>query len=328
MKELYPILFEPIYKNIMWGGNLMSKTLNRNLPKSEIPVGESWEIVDRKDDNSIIKNGDLKGETIKFLLENYGKEVIGPSYIQGQVFPLLIKIIDAGKRLSLQVHPDEKICQKLGSEAEPKTEMWYIINAKKNANIISGLKEGTDKKDFIKKMSTPDVEKFLQIYKGEPRDSYFIESGRIHAIGAGNLLLEIQQNSNTTYRVSDWGRLGVDGNPRELHVDQAMESIHFDDFSSARTPATEMEQSCNTTNKLVENCPFFKVNELQLMKKFKDSTERTNSFHLITPINNNIQVVSKNKSVDIPKGSTCLISSSLGKYELIINSNTLVIQTT
>ena len=219
---LYPLVFTPVYKEVMWGGNKLETILNREIPPHSEPVGESWEIVDRDDAVSTVENGPLKGCTLRQLVEYYGKDLVGRSFNGGK-FPLLVKLIDAGKRLSLQVHPDEAACSRTPG-IEPKTEMWYIIHADKGAKIIAGLRNDTTKMRFLQNISTQEVESTLQIFDSVPGDAYFIKAGKVHAIGAGNLLLEIQQNSNTTFRISDWGRVDANGKSRELHLDAAREA--------------------------------------------------------------------------------------------------------
>lgn len=328
-ENLYPLLFEPIYKDVMWGGDMLSSRLKRDLPRREAPIGESWEIVDRDDDKSIVSNGRLSGTTITELLAEFGKEIIGPNY-EGGPFPLLIKIIDAGKRLSLQVHPDELACEKIGEGAEPKTEMWYIIDSKKDAKIIAGLQPRATRRQFEDTVNSPEVENSLQIFDSASGDAYFINSGRIHAIGAGNLLLEIQQNSNTTYRVSDWGRVGVDGKSRELHVEKAMKCIDFMDRTSPIITGVSDSTNHNRKFPIINKCPFFKVDDLRLVETYMDNTNSTASFHLITAINNPVAVGKGDSQVEIPIGMTCLIPAVYGAYEVSIidGSETTVVKTT
>ena len=220
----------------MWGGTQIKEFLKRDdMPDLKEPVGESWELVDREDEQSIVANGPLKGTTITQLVKHYGKILMGSKYT-GSRFPLLVKIIDASERLSLQVHPDEHACARLGDGAEPKTEMWYILNAEKGAKIMAGVNLRSTKQQLLNTIQTAEVEKHLQVFESEPRDAYFIRSGTLHAIGEGNLLIEIQQNSDTTYRVSDWGRVDKDGKSRELHLKKSpginkLYKSHFSTYS-------------------------------------------------------------------------------------------------
>jgi mannose-6-phosphate isomerase len=326
-ENLYPLLFTPIYKELMWGGDMMGEKLNRTLPDTKDPIGEAWEIVDREDAVSVAENGSLKGVTIRKIIETYGMDVMGKNF-KGGVFPLLVKIIDAGKRLSLQVHPGEQEC-KIIEGAEPKTEMWYIIAAKENAKIIAGLNHRCTKRMFMDSYSKPSVENCLQIAKSNPGDAYFISAGTVHALGEGNLILEIQQNSNTTYRISDWGRLDTDGKPRELHIDKAMQCIHFTQRTSPKVSGVVTTTSHNRKFPIIRYCPFFKVDDLRLAGDWSDSTDGS-SFHLITAINDSIEIVSTKTSIKVELGRTCLIPASFGYYTIKTNpeTSTTVIKTT
>jgi len=325
-QNLYPLLFTPIYKAIMWGGDMLKSHLHREMPETDIPIGESWEIVDREDEVSVVENGALKGKTIRYLLENYGANIMGDKF-QGGKFPLLVKIIDAGKRLSLQVHPDET-SSKLISGAEPKTEMWYIIAAKPDANIIAGLDYRCTKRSFIEDYATTVVEECLQISKSIPGDGYFIKAGTVHAIGAGNLLLEIQQNSDTTYRISDWGRLGVDGKPRQLHVEESMKCINFTDRTSPKVCGVSGTTNHNRKFPVVKYCPFFNVDDLRLTTTWTGNTNGK-SFHLLTAINRPFKIVNESTSTTVEIGRNCLIPAAFGDYKIEVESGveTTVIRT-
>ncbi|OGV38657.1 MAG: hypothetical protein A2020_03795 [Lentisphaerae bacterium GWF2_45_14] len=326
--KLYPLLFEPVYVRRMWGGTVMSEVLERPLSEIKEPIGESWEISDRDDAQSTVLNGELAGIDIKQLVESYGKDLVGRNFKGGR-FPLLVKIIDAGKRLSLQVHPDEAACQKLGEGAEPKTEMWYIIAASRGAKIMAGLRANATRMRFISTMNSSEVEECLQTFDSVPGDAFFIKAGRVHAIGAGNLLLEIQQNSDTTYRVSDWGRVDADGQSRELHVDKAMQCIDFMD----RTPPIIRGVSDNVEHNrkfpIINKCPFFQVSDLRLVDKWQDNTESTSSFHLITAIDNPVIVGRGEFCARVEKGNTCLIPACFGRYMItLVSGETTVVRTT
>ena len=325
-QNLYPLLFAPIYKEVMWGGEMLNTHLNRGLPKTKVPVGESWEIVDRDDEISVVENGAMKGKTIRELLEVYGKDIMGRNFGGGR-FPLLIKMIDAGQRLSLQVHPDEEACKKLPG-AEPKTEMWYVIAAKHDANIIAGLNYRCTKRSFIDTYQTTTVESNLQISKSVPGDAYFIGAGTVHAIGAGNLLLEVQQNSNTTYRISDWGRVGTDGKPRELHVEEALECIQFSHRNSPKVSGVVGTVAHNRKFPTVKNCRFFRVDDLRLVKTWMDNT-KNESFHLLTAINRPIKIVKGDVTTIVEMGRNCLIPAAFGSYKIEVEPNveTTVIKT-
>ena len=326
-ENLYPLLFTPIYKELMWGGDMMGEKLNRTLPETKVPIGEAWEIVDRENDVSIVENGLLKDLSIREIIETYNIDIMGKNF-KGGAFPLLVKIIDAGKRLSLQVHPGEQECKKIEG-AEPKTEMWYIIAAKDNAKIIAGLNHRCTKRMFMDSYSNSSVENCLQISKSNPGDAYFVTAGTVHALGEGNLILEVQQNSNTTYRISDWGRLDTNGQPRELHIDNAMKCIHFTQRTSSKISGVITKANHNRKFPIIRYCPFFKVDDLRLAGDWRDSTDGS-SFHLITAINDTIEITSTKTSIKLALGRSCLIPACFGSYTIKTNpdTNTTVIKTT
>jgi mannose-6-phosphate isomerase len=313
--SLYPLLFEPIYKERIWGGTQMTEVLHRDVPKFSDPVGEAWEIVDREDEQSVVSNGALKGTTIHQLIEFYGKSLLGSKFSGGR-FPLLVKLIDAEQRLSLQVHPDEQACARLGGGAEPKTEMWYIISATRRATIMAGMNPRSTRQQLVETLNSPEVENHLQVYPSQPGDAYFITSGTLHAIGEGNLLLEIQQNSDTTYRVSDWGRVDSNGNPRELHVEKAMESINFTNRTSPRVPGVVGSVPHNRKFPIVNRCRFFTVDDLRLKDSWMDNTASSGSFHLISAINKPVELGNKEYKVELAPGQSCLIPATFGAYSI------------
>jgi mannose-6-phosphate isomerase len=228
---LYPFTFEPIYKERVWGGHRLAELYGRALPSSA-RIGESWEISDRPGDESVIANGPLAGRTLRWLMTEHGRELLGSAHAAADGrFPILCKILDARDRLSLQVHPPSHMAAALGGE--PKTEMWYIAEADANAHLFVGLRRGVTREMFADKVARGDVAECFHRIPVHAGDTMFLPSGRVHAIGAGLVIFEIQQNSDTTYRVFDWNRSGLDGQPRELHVEQSMASIDFDDFEPA-----------------------------------------------------------------------------------------------
>lgn len=221
------IRFTPIYMERVWGGRDLEKKFARKLPADKV-IGEAWEICDRPEALSIAKGGKFDGKSIREIIENNSEYVMGPDWNPKDAFPILVKWLDCQERLSLQVHPPKAVADKLGGE--PKTENWYVADCKPGAGLIAGLKKGATREAFEKSLADNSAEKLLHRFPVKKGDSIFVESGRLHAIDGGNLILEIQQNSDTTYRVYDWGRVGLDGKPRQLHVAQSMASIDFNDF--------------------------------------------------------------------------------------------------
>jgi len=238
--------FQPRYKVRPWGGQAIARVdPRRRLPAGE-KVGESWEIVDRPGDESAIAEGEFQGKTIRWLLDEHGSRVMGGHWPKGKRFPLLVKILDTAERLSLQVHPPPAVARELGGE--PKEEMWYLLDAAPKAGLMVGLKKGVTRAEFEKRLAAvaaaPNDSTARDLTALVPRvavkkgDAMFIPVGRLHAIDAGCLILEIQQNSDTTYRVFDWGRMGLDGQPRQVHIEESLRSINFEDFDPAVIPAS------------------------------------------------------------------------------------------
>jgi mannose-6-phosphate isomerase len=308
--------FKPIYKERPWGGKNISKVgEHHQLPLGRV-IGESWEITDREGDESIIAEGEFSGKSIRWLLDQHGTEIMGKPWSKGQRFPLLIKILDAMERMSLQVHPPSHLANEL--RGEPKTEMWYMLDAAPHAAVMAGLKKGVKKETFDSALKTLKLEPLIHRLPVKKGDSIFIPSGRIHAIDAGCLILEIQQNSDTTYRVYDWGRLGLDGKPRDLHVDQSLKSIDFNDFEPplVRAKAGESET-------LLANCDYFKTTQMSVGK---DLNINGNAFVLhVTEGDLEISNQSQ-KSVLAHKGQTYLLGAAehrlipKGKSEFILTS--------
>lgn len=212
----------------------METLYGKRLPVG-VRIGEAWELVDREEAQSVVHEGLLRGKTLHELWRDHRETVFGARY-QGREgrFPLLFKLLDAEERLSVQVHPPASVAGEL--KGEPKTEMWYVAQARPEADLYVGLQEGTTRDGFARALHEGKVDRHLHRIRTRSGDAMMIPSGRVHAIGAGNLIVEVQQNSDTTYRVFDWNRLGLDGKPRALHVAQSMRSIDFNDFEPALQP--------------------------------------------------------------------------------------------
>src|ERR1041385_1846984 len=253
---LYPLVFHPIFKERVWGGRKLETLYAKTLPPKR-PIGESWEISDRPGDISVIANGPLRGKDLHWLMENHGKELLGTAPPANARFPLLIKILDAQDILSLQVHPPAHKAPELGGEA--KTEMWYVAQADANAELFVGLKRGIARGHFEEKLRSGAVAECFHRLPVGSGDAMFLPSGRVHALGAGLVIFEIQQNSDTTYRVFDWNRKGLDGKPRELHVEQALASIDFNDFEPSLLSAQARQIGPAVMVRSLVNDPLFKV---------------------------------------------------------------------
>ncbi len=235
--------FQPIYQERVWGGRVLAEAFTRTLPAGG-PIGESWEIVDRPEAQSKVLGGPWAGLTLRAVIERQGEKVMGPRWPKERAFPILVKWLDCRERLSLQVHPPAAVAPEL--KGEPKTENWFIAATVPGSSLIVGLKRGVTQAQFEQAIRDNTLESCVSRFPVAAGDSILVHSGQVHAIDAGNLILEIQQNSDTTYRVYDWGRLGLDGKPRQMHVSESLRSIDWNDFEplplrAAPTPAVLAE---------------------------------------------------------------------------------------
>jgi mannose-6-phosphate isomerase len=254
----------------VWGGRRLETLLHKRLPQGS-RIGESWEIVDREDAQSVVHEGPLRGALLHELWTDHRHAVFGADLPDTQRFPLLFKILDAQERLSLQVHPPAAVAGRLGGE--PKTEMWYVLDTLLESDLYAGLQQGVTRDDFEQALKEGRVAEKLHRLPVHAGDAIFIPSGRVHAIGGGNLIVEVQQNSDTTYRVFDWNRLGLDGKPRALHIDESMQSINFDDVEPGTTP---------TRGETVSECEHFKVERWQLDSPRAEAGERFAVFAVLS----------------------------------------------
>ena len=317
MGIFYPLKFVPIYMTRMWGGTMMTDILKREVPFNGIdPVGESWELVDRDGEQSVVANGALAGKTMEELMKQYSFDILGPKGGNCDRFPLLVKLIDAGERLSLQVHPDNEACAKIGGTAQPKTEMWYILGCREDGCILAGLSSRATRLQLTESINSPEVENLLQKFPSEAGDGYFITSGTLHAIGGGNLILEIQQNSDTTYRISDWGRLDQHGKPRELHVEKGMMSINFSNRSGCRIAGDVNNTDYNRKVPMVKDCPFFRIEALHLCDDLQETTVDSGSFHLLSSACGSFVIKTLGDEVTINMGETVLLPYAVGNYTI------------
>lgn len=320
---LYPLAFTSYFKTVMWGGRKLETVFRRTLPDNHSPVGESWDICDRPEFSGRVVNGPLAGRTLHSLIGEYGPALLG-SRVTGTRFPLLVKILDARERLSLQVHPDEEACTRLGGTAEPKTEMWYVIGADPGAKIVAGTAAGSIPETFWPKVDSAGIEKQLHVYEAQAGDAFFIRAGCVHAIGAGNLILEVQQNSDTTYRISDWGRIGADGKSRVLHVEQARECV---DFARREEPLVSRRRAEDGVVPLVR-CPFFQADEITFSAPADMPSPGSLSFHLISGVSGALTLSCGAEKLRIAPGDTVLIPASCAGYVLTPDAGRAVVMKT
>jgi len=278
MREI--LRFQPLYQERVWGGRAFESTFDRKLT-SDQPIGESWEIVDRPEAQSVVKGGPHKGVSLRALLNKYPTDIMGPGWTADKPFPILIKWLDCRERLSLQVHPPAQIAAEL--KGEPKTENWYIADTAPGAHLIVGLKKGVTRAAFEKAIVEQSVEGCVHKFRVAEGDSILVQSGQVHAIDAGNLILEIQQNSDTTFRVYDWGRVGLDGKPRQLHVSDSLKCIQWDDFEP--TPVRGAP-----TSAVIAECDEFRIRRVVLAPGEKLAFEGKQKPRLLSVVSGRLHV--------------------------------------
>lgn len=308
---LYPMLFQPVYKDYLWGGDRIARQFHR----SDTPArcAESWELADRSEGMSIIINGVFKGKSLESLVREQGPRLLGCETSFSR-FPLLIKLIDARLDLSLQVHPNEETARASGGE--PKTEMWYILAAEPDARIFAGLKPGIHRNLFRKAVAEGSLDETqLAIIPAKPGRAFFVPGGKPHAIGAGCLLLEVQQNSNTTYRIHDWNRTDENGQPRELHIQQALQTIQWDRAQPEICSPKPLPMTGDNAFSHILECPYFKIMKIRLAGSETCEHDKR-SFHIIFVINGKVLAGAKGSVAVIESGTTCLIPADASPYTL------------
>ena len=307
----YPLKFTPILKEKIWGGNKLKDILNKHSIVENI--GESWEISGVQDNVSVVENGPLRGTSLKKLIEKDKGELLGEKIYEqfGNDFPLLIKFIDASTELSVQLHPNDKLAKKRHNSFG-KTEMWYIMQADEKAKINIGFKETISRDEYLQALEAGEITKLLNFEEVQKGDSFFINTGKVHAIGAGVLLAEIQQTSDITYRIYDWDRKDADGNGRELHTALAIDAIDFereDDFKL--TYDKEINQSSN-----IARCQYFTTNYLPVKGKVKKDYSELDSFVVYMCVSGEAEISVKGNSENIKQGQTILIPAKFQKVDI------------
>jgi len=301
--------FQPIFKQRIWGGNKL-KNLFAKEPQL-VQIGESWELSTVEDDISIIANGIYRNRLFTELISQFPKEILGIKTIEkfGKNFPLLFKFLDASEDLSIQVHPNDELAKKRHN-CFGKTEMWYILQADKNARNIIGFKEKSSPKEYIEKLENNDLLSILNQENVQKGDVFFLETGTIHAVGKGIVLAEIQQTSDITYRIYDWNRTDKDGKSRELHLDLALEAINYNPTQTRKT----YSKIKNQANNIVKS-NYFTTNYIPLDGKM-DFYQNTDFFRVYMCIDGNLSIVYKNEKFNFEKGKTVLLPAVLKEFYL------------
>jgi mannose-6-phosphate isomerase len=307
--NLYPLTFTPVYKDYPWGGSRIPETYHRDVPDGI--YAESWEISDHDDGMSVVSNGALAGKTLREVLQAHPVEIMGTN-VSGNHFPLLIKLIDARQKLSVQVHPNDETAARYGGEA--KTEMWYLLGDNKT-QVYCGLHEGVTRERFLQAVSDDTSGDTMRAVPVEKDHAVFVRGGRVHAIDEGCLILEIQQNSNTTYRIYDWGRMGNDGKPRELHIDQAVNVINWTDHENPLVEPTILVDTDEFQAWEVLRCEYFCLERLVFSMPIEVPMSGK-SFHALFVSEGEAHVSWDGGHMLAGAGSSVLIPAALPAYTL------------
>ncbi len=308
----YPLKFKPILQEKIWGGEKLKKLLHKDTERHNI--GESWEISDVDQHISIVTNGHLRGKSLQELITTYKGALVGEKIYQnfGNKFPLLIKFIDAAKPLSIQLHPDNTLAKKRHNSFG-KTEMWYVMQAEEDANLIVGFKRKVNKSEYLQHLKNKTLTEILNFDDVKEGDVYFIPTGRVHAIGAGVVLAEIQQTSDITYRIYDWDRQDDQGNYRDLHTENALDAI---DFSIQNDYKTTYTKYLNKISDII-HCQYFTTNIISIDKEINMDNTDKDSFVIYMCVKGEVGFKLEGSETEkIRKGETILIPASLNQFIL------------
>ena len=311
---MYPLKFNPILKSMIWGGEKMRQY--KAIDTDQKNIGESWELSGVPGNESVVSNGEFAGRTITELIKEYGAELLGRHVYEtcGEKFPLLIKFIDARDDLSIQVHPDDAMAQAVHGQPFGKTEMWYVVSADKDAHLMSGLSAEITPEEYVSRVENNTITDVLCDYKVQSGDVFFLPAGRIHSIGKGCFIAEIQQTSDLTYRIYDFGRLGLDGKPRELHTELAKDAIDYSISEDYRTAYTSVQ---NEDTPLVE-CEYFKTHLLDLTEPLSVDIKSKDSFMIVICLEGLGKLKdSEGNVVALKQGETVLVSALADNVTLV-----------
>ncbi len=319
---LYPLKFKTIFKDKIWGGQKIKSYLHKDF--GDLPnCGETWEISGVKSDVSIVANGALQGESLAELLEQYGADLVGEKVYNhfGNTFPLLVKFIDANEDLSIQVHPDDELAKKRHNSFG-KTEMWYIIESDPGSTLISGFNRELDEKTYLEYFNSGRLTEILNKEEANSGDVFFLPAGRVHTIGKGLLLAEIQQTSDITYRIYDFDRVDDKGNKRELHVEEALAAIDYKHYPEYKTSYQPKE---NETVKLV-TCPYFTTNVLDFTENTSKDYSNLDSFVIHVCLAGAYTIKYNGESYPVKMGDSILLPKTVDKIELETTSGFKILE--
>jgi mannose-6-phosphate isomerase len=315
--KFYPLQFEPIFKERIWGGDKLNTLLHK--PITSKITGESWELSAVEGDVSVIANGESKGKSLTTLIDEYPNEILGTEVYKrfGTKFPLLFKYLDAKEDLSIQVHPNDELAKKRHNSFG-KTEMWYIIQADEDARIIVGFKEKSNPGEYLENLKNKTVLSILDDVKVKSGDVFFLETGTVHAIGAGLVVAEIQQTSDITYRIYDFDRVDANGNTRELHVDLALEAINYNTVEAK----VEYAKNVNESNEVVD-CPYFTTNFIPLDGEITVS-KSGETFTVYMCVEGSFEIEYNESKVQYRKGDTVLLPAVMNSF--ILNGKASILE--
>jgi mannose-6-phosphate isomerase len=309
---LYPLKFKTIYKDKIWGGQKISTYLHKDF--GDLPnCGETWEISGVKSDVSVVDGGALEGQSLADLLEQYKEELVGKAVYErfGNIFPLLVKFIDANEDLSIQVHPDDELAKKRHNSFG-KTEMWYVIEADPGSSLIAGFSEEVNEQIYVDKLNSGHLTDILNREDVKAGDVFFLPAGRVHTIGKGLLIAEIQQTSDITYRIYDFDRVDDKGNKRELHTEEALAAIDYKKYPNYRTDYTPQK---NEDVHLV-SCPYFTTNLLDYTKSVSKDYSNLDSFVIHVCLEGSYEIKYNGESYPVKMGECLLVPNSVNEVEL------------
>ena len=316
----YPLKFKPIYKERVWGGSRIESVYHKGFPL-EKPIGESWELCDHNGDVSEIVNGPYSGRNIHQLMLQFKAELLGRDQPDAEVFPVLVKILDPNDKLSIQVHPDEAYVSEHADVEAPKAEVWYIADADPGAEIIRGVKPGVAKNELVDRINSGTLEQVMNFVPVKQYGTYPIFSGTIHALLPGSLVFEIQQNSDVTFRLYDWGRVGLDGKPRDLHVNHGIACTHVEhqDF---------VPEKIDSESQVIFRSPNFEVLEYIFQDRSRDV--ETAGYNVITVVEGSCLLTvsgAENESLTLVGGDTAVVPAAAGKFTINPEAGTRVLLT-
>lgn len=319
--KLYPLKFQPLFHYRIWAGEKLKTVLNKSY--TEESIGESWEISTVPNNETAVGSGELKGKTINELITSFGADFLGDEVYErfGKEFPLLIKFIDAETPLSIQVHPGDELAKER-HKSFGKNEMWYVMESDEHAELVIGFNKKLNKESYIVAINDDKIEKVLNAVNVKQGDTFFIPAGRVHAIGAGVMIAEIQQTSDVTYRIFDFNRVDkITGNKRELHTDLSVEAIDFELVDDYKT-----EYSLSKTHNNLVHTPYFKTNILNIKGETTLSVSKKESFKILIGVEGNSIIIYKNQTYSINKGESILLPACLNAPIKLTSNNSKLLE--